>query len=259
LAVGLIGIAALRFQRRPAVYVAPPEQTARLDTTAAPPVKPESVARHALPSPADPGKQVAPPLTPTELLAQHYTVAGQIGTPEQTSAAYEASIAALRPHAKEVVFALYDEFKTAESGSLQRYSAVKTLGDLVAPEAYEALLDIARSPLPRAPGAVDHAGDPLVDERIVRLEAASGLARLADADFEPAAHALYQLAVEPTSQRSLRLSAISGFIGSGPDAPKRAEQLRAHLPEALQSAAVPAPSQAEATAAYLAMPVALPE
>jgi hypothetical protein len=216
-------------------------------------------AAHPLRGRAGSDKQQAPTLAATELVERHYAVAGQIGTPEQTHAAYQASIATLRPRAKEVVFALYDEYRTADAGSLQRYSAVKTLGDLVAPEAYEALLDIAQSPLPPAQGAADHVNDPLVHERIVRLEAVSGLAHLADAAFEPAARALYELAVQPGPQRSLRLAAISGFIGGGPEAPERAKLLRAHLPAELQSAAVPAPSQAEATAAYLAMPVALSE
>jgi hypothetical protein len=179
------------------------------------------------------------PRTPAgAALEEHCKTAEELGNIDEMTAKHEASLARLRPHAREAVTMLYDAVHGAAADPQEQWTLVKVLGDLRSPLALEALDDIARSPLPaHAADESEHSHDS--PEHLmhtgVRTQAVDGLAKLAaDGSYE-ALQSLYELAVSPAfdQEQSLKMTAILGYVGRGNEARERAERLNGRIPASL--------------------------
>jgi hypothetical protein len=155
------------------------------------------------------------------------------------TAKHEASLARLRPHAREAVTLLYDAVHRAADDPHEQWTLVKVLADLKSPLAFEALDDIARSPLPAhaADDDSEHSHDS-ADHLMhagVRTQAVDGLAQLAAGGSYEAMQSLYELAVSPEFDQvpSLKMTAILGYVGRGREARVRAERLKDQIPASL--------------------------
>jgi hypothetical protein len=165
------------------------------------------------------------------ILTDHFEVAKQSGDAREMEEAYAMSMTILRAYAKEVVPLLHDALRN-ERNMEEKHLLVETLGELESSHAFGPLVEVARLPLPPNPDPHDHHDSRLSEERILRSIAVEGLARLANNGDARARQLLFDMAVDPAYQHrgSIRVDAILGFVGTGPEAPARAEAIRNQVP-----------------------------
>lgn len=162
---------------------------------------------------------------------------------EEASARYRRSLERLRRYPSEAALLLYDAYgKLGYGDGLAQHQVVSTLADLVSEHALAPLETIAQEPIPSTSEENDHHQPKLTHERIVRLAAVRGLAKLARVGSAGAEQALLGIARDPAYEphASIRASAIRGFVGRGPEAVARAKLLEGDVPAGLRWALEPA-------------------
>lgn len=217
---------------------------AELSKAVAPAPAPTIMARSAVVSPSPPPetRQELPaatmfPNTPAgRLLEAEWKKGDQLGDRRDVEAAYRASIENLRAQAFSVVPLLADAvFRLTDQ--LDQLHAVGILADLRSPLAARALREIALKPMPSNLDLPEgYSEQQLTQERMLRTRAVDGLGYLAADGDGWARQELFQLAIDPTYEqhRSLRIAAILGFVGKGPEALVRADSLRNQIPPDLE-------------------------
>jgi hypothetical protein len=194
--------------------------------------------RDRLPTPPAPSaRDPSPAFAEAEarrILADHFEVAKRTGDALEMEEAYAMSMTILRAYAKEVVPLLHEAIRKEEQME-EKHLLVETLGELQSPHAFEPLAEVAELPLPPDPEPHDHHGSRLSEERILRSIAVEGIRHLAENGDNRARQRLFDLAVDPAYDHpgSIRVDAILGFIGRGPEAAARAEAIRGHVPPEL--------------------------
>jgi hypothetical protein len=154
-------------------------------------------------------------------------------TIEEADQLYDKSLIELRKHPDEVIKLLSEAYKNIEENRyFDRWSLVKTLGDLQITEAYSVLSTIAKSTIPGEKLKDLHHFSTQEEEQIIRLRAVEGLAALAKQGHKWAEEDLLTLALNTDSLfLAIRKRAIKGYLSAGKDIDTRIEFLKSKLPK----------------------------
>jgi hypothetical protein len=147
---------------------------------------------------------------------------------------HAASLRQLRANAKEASALLAQNYRTSfQDHYTSRWIAASTLTKLETDHAYEPLREITLSQLPPPPSEPAHDEPTQIHELTYRMVAADGLAKLARQGNRKAEADLLAIATGELGEvaRVVRVRAIKGYLGAGPDTERRAALLREQLPE----------------------------
>jgi len=144
------------------------------------------------------------PITPRDTIPYPATAAGQAlaahvdaitAVGPDAEANYQASLTRLRANPAESIAAIVETYEAADTTLYaDRAWLVETLAELRVPSARDALLTIAREPLPERIPTPDDEFSPRTPEIVIRMTAIRGLGHLAGTD-DTAAEQLLELTV----------------------------------------------------------------
>lgn len=194
--------------------------------------RPEGPGPVAKPAPVPTAPGGLPDTPAGRALGAHLQASRAIGP--GVEARYQASLEQLRSHGADAVSVIVTAYSSADRADYgTRALLVEILAETELPEALPALIEIARSPLPKSDPAPREALNPFVEEAVVRVVAIRGIGTFAPqgAQAEEVLLALLDHDARPVREEAARaLWAASARIAD----PERRALIRRRIPPEFQ-------------------------